>query len=149
MLSKVQVGGVGVLFLSTVINKIDKKGRVSFPAHFRSALKDSQLTAIVLYRSLKGAYLEGCPVEVFERRCQQIDSHGMDAESAFLFAESQLIHFDPEGRFSLPKHLLEYAHIEDHIAFVGRGRTFEVWQPSTFEAYHETMRQALLKHGGQ
>jgi MraZ protein len=138
-----------VLFLSTVVHKIDKKGRVSFPAHFRSSLKDSQLLAIVVYRSLKGAYLEGCPVEVFERRCQHNDVNGLDAESAFLFAEAQLVHFDSEGRLSLPKILLDYAGIHDQMTFVGRGRTFEVWQPEAFEKSHEKMRQILLQQSGE
>lgn len=136
-----------MLFLSTVINNIDKKGRVSFPAHFRSALKDSQLSAVVLFSSLKGSYLEGCPLEVFERRCQGVDESGLDLESAFLFAESQLVHFDPEGRLSLPKNLLDHAQIANQVAFVGRGRTFEVWNPQAFAVYHEEMRRQLLGKG--
>jgi MraZ protein len=129
-----------------VTNNIDKKGRVSFPAHFRSALKDSQLSAVILFGSLKGKYLEGCPIEVFEKRCQEADTHGLDLESAFLFAESQLVHFDTEGRLSIPKALLEHAALKDQVVFVGRGRTFEVWNPQGFAQCHEEMRRQLRVH---
>lgn len=147
VLGQAHARGSVVLFLSTITNNMDKKGRVSFPAHFRASLKDSQLPAVVLFGSLKGGYLEGCPVEVFERRCQLTDESGLDPESAFLFAESQLIHFDTEGRLSLPKNLLDHAGISDQITFVGRGRTFEVWNPQAFTAYHEAMRSQILGKG--
>lgn len=141
-------GGSRVLFLSTVTNNMDKKGRVSFPAHFRSALKDSQMPAVVLFASLKGAYLEGCPVEVFEKRCQAQDDSGLDLETTFLFAESQLVHFDTEGRLSLPKGLLDHAQIINQVSFVGRGRSFEVWNPDAFTVYHAEMRRQLLGKDG-
>ena len=55
------------LFLSTFLNKIDKKGRVSVPATFRSALSNQHFQGIVLYPSLKHPSIEGSGMDRFEK----------------------------------------------------------------------------------
>ena len=50
-------GRAVALFLSTFVNAIDRKGRVSVPAPFRAALGSQN--AIVVFRSYKAAALEG------------------------------------------------------------------------------------------
>ena len=47
------------LFLSTTINKLDKKGRISLPANFRAVLNDKQAQSIVLFKSPVHECLEG------------------------------------------------------------------------------------------
>jgi len=47
------------LFLSTFVNKVDRKGRVSVPASFRAALAGQSFAGIVVYRSFKNSAIEG------------------------------------------------------------------------------------------
>ena len=47
------------LFVSTFINKIDKKGRVSLPSIFRSALPKNHSNEIILLKSLRKKTIEG------------------------------------------------------------------------------------------
>jgi MraZ protein len=50
------------LFVSTFTNKIDKKGRVSLPSLFRSALPKNYKNEIILLKSLKNKSIEGLSV---------------------------------------------------------------------------------------
>ena len=48
------------LFVSHFVNKIDKKGRISFKSSFRNALPKNNRNEIILYKSLKNKSIEGC-----------------------------------------------------------------------------------------
>ena len=50
------------LFVSTFINKIDKKGRVSLPSIFRAALPKDHKNEIILLKSLRNEAIEGLSV---------------------------------------------------------------------------------------
>lgn len=136
------------LFLSTTVNKIDKKGRVSVPAAFRSALQAQEFSGVVLFRSLNQSILEGCSYNRMVQLSQHYDSLSFERGTqndyqSLIFAEAQLLGFDAEGRISIPQSLLEHAGIVDQIAFVGRGTTFELWNPDKFHVQHEALRQKL------
>ncbi|MBM3468634.1 MAG: division/cell wall cluster transcriptional repressor MraZ [Alphaproteobacteria bacterium] len=148
------------LFLSTFINKIDKKGRVSVPASFRTTLSvgqanssdESSFSGIVVFRSLKHPALEGCSVERMQRLSKSIDSLDMfsDAQDdlvAAIFADSQLLTFDSEGRVSIPEDFLKFAGLVDQVAFVGRGATFQLWDPIVFQKVQEDARARLKREG--
>jgi len=144
-------GGIMALFLSTTINKIDKKGRVSVPAPFRSTLQAQEFSGVVLFRSLNHSILEGCSYDRMLQLSQHYDSLSFERGEqndyqSLIFAEAQLLSFDAEGRISIPQNLLDHAGIVDQIAFVGRGTTFELWNPDKFQAHHETLRQKLQQH---
>ena len=51
------------LFVSHFVNKIDKKGRISFPSLFRNALPKANKNEIILYKSLKHNSVEGCSAQ--------------------------------------------------------------------------------------
>ena len=48
------------LFLSTFINKVDQKGRISVPAPYRAALKGQSFKGVVAFRSYRAAVIEAC-----------------------------------------------------------------------------------------
>lgn len=137
-----------VLFLSTYINKIDKKGRVSVPSSFRSLLISSGLNSIILYRSFHCPALEGCGFDFLERINQKVDSltwFSDDYEDlkSTIFADSFELSFDGEGRIILPESLINYAQLKNQTAFVGRGSNFQVWDPVLFNEYQEQARHRL------
>ncbi len=133
------------LFLSTFVNKIDKKGRVSVPASFRSALAGADWSGTILYRSHVVPALVGADLAYMERYSEQFDElMSMDdpeqALAARILADSRQIPFDPEGRIVIPQDLLEHAGVTTEVAFVGRGKTFQVWEP---EAYRQQEAQVM------
>ncbi len=136
------------LFLSTFINKLDKKGRVSVPASFRLALSGQSFQGIVAFRSYKLPSIEGMGIDRMQRLSESVDqldlfSETQDDLTATIFADAQLLALDGDGRVVIPHLLLEHAHIKDAIAFVGRGATFQLWEPKHFEAYQKEARQRV------
>lgn len=142
------------LFLSTTINNIDKKGRVSVPASFRSALQLPDFSGVVLFRSLYDPILEGCSYGRMVQLSQHYDKLSFEIttpnnDQSIIFAEAQLLSFDAEGRISIPQDLRDYAGITNQIAFVGRGATFELWNPEAVQAHHEALRTKIRQRGNR
>jgi MraZ protein len=139
------------LFLSTFINKIDSKGRVSVPASFRSALNGQSGNGIVAYRSIKFAALEAAGSDRFEELAARLDTLAefSDARDALqsIMADAHQLALDPEGRIMLPQHLVAHAGIGATVAFVGLGRTFQLWNPEAFQRHQEEMRDRARQRG--
>jgi MraZ protein len=134
------------LFLSTFVNKVDRKGRVSVPAPFRTALADQSFPGIVLFPAVNSRALEGSGIDRMEdlyARIEQLPefSEHRDAISA-IFADAQQLPFDSEGRIMLPPEFCEHAGIvlEAGAAFVGNGKTFQIWEPARFEGHQHERR---------
>ena len=128
------------LFLSTYINKVDKKGRVSVPANFRAALQKEDFQGIVSYGSFVNECIESCGMERMARLSESIDSldpysEERDAFAATILGGSFQLPFDREGRIILPESLMKEAGITEQAVFVGKGATFEIWSPEKFDSY--------------
>jgi MraZ protein len=136
------------LFLSTFMNRLDKKGRVSVPAPFRLALSGQAFQGVVVFRSYKSSAIEGMGMNRMERLSQSVDQLDMfsdvqDDFAATIFADSHMLAFDGDGRIVLPELLIKHAQIENNVAFVGRGATFQIWNGEAFEAHQEKARQRI------
>jgi MraZ protein len=133
------------LFLSTYYNKVDRKGRVSVPATFRSTLATHRHPNIViLFPSLKAAAIEGSGsdyMEDLESRLATLDQLSDEYDDlSLMFADSHQLAIDGEGRIILPEPLKEHAEITDEVAFVGRGSMFQVWQPALYAEHRDASR---------
>ena len=122
------------LFLSTHTNRIDGKGRVSFPAPFRTAVESRKSLGLVIFRSLTDPAIEGMTVERLQQMASALESlPPFASERAYsetaIFAAAQALVYDGEGRCSLPKALLDQVGIGAEVAFLGRGATFQIWEP--------------------
>src|ERR1700688_80633 len=62
------------LFLSTYVNKVDRKGRVSVPASFRAAVTGQSFAGIVTFRSFKTAAIEGSGIDRIEEMSARLDA---------------------------------------------------------------------------
>lgn len=148
------------LFLSTYQNRIDKKGRISVPAPFRAVLAKEDFPGIIAYSSFVNPSIEACGMARVQRLSESIDaldpfSAERDAFATSILGGSVQLAFDSEGRVMLPEELLETAEISDAAAFVGKGETFEIWNPKHLADYAakardlaKTKRATLQLKGG-
>ena len=145
-------------FLSTYVNKVDKKGRVSVPAPYRAELKGEPFQGLIVFRSI---HIDGLEAfgrstldELISRRQAQHMESG-DFEKTLLGApvedpvETILgmvrpLPFDGEGRITLTPELMAIAGITDYASFVGRGSRIQIWAPDRFEA-HEAQAVERLR----
>lgn len=128
------------LFTDTVVNKVDRKGRVSVPAAFRNELAAQNLHSIAVYPSLNGsASLTGCGEDVLRqwsdtyRADDPFDTDSTDKRMT-LFGAIKRLPLDADGRVLLPEELLAHAGITTHAAFVGMGHEFQIWDPAALDA---------------
>ena len=134
------------MFLSSYENKIDKKGRVSVPATFRSHLNSMGYNGFISYPSFNHTALEACSQDRIEKLSKTIDSLNPFEEKRDFFAtsilsESTNLQFDSEGRISLTSKLLKHTKIKNSMLFVGQGQTFQIWEPTTFEKFKVTAKK--------
>ena len=128
------------MFLSTYENKLDKKGRVSVPASFRSHLSNLGYNGIVCYPSFTNQCIEAWPQDRIEKISNAIDALNPFEEKKDFFATSILsesinLQFDSEGRILFTEKLLNHAKIKNNMLFVGQGKTFQIWNPTLFEKF--------------
>jgi MraZ protein len=139
------------LFLSTFVNKVDRKGRVSVPATFRAAVADQSFPGIVVFPSFKYDALDASGIKRMEEmsaRQNTIDEFSDEHENlGMLFADAQALPFDPEGRIILPGNLAEHAHITENAAFVGLGKSFQIWEPTRFSEHQAMLRERARRQG--
>ena len=139
------------MFLSSFENKIDKKGRVSVPATFRSHLSSVGYNGFVSYPSFNHSALEACSQDRIEKLSSTIDSLNPFEEKRDYFAtsvlsESESHQFDTEGRVSISEKLLDHAKIKNNVLFVGLGRTFQIWEPTHFEKFKLLARKKAFQN---
>ena len=139
------------MFLSTYENNIDKKGRVSVPATFRSHLSSLGYNGFISYPSFNHSALEACSQDRIEKLSNTIDSLNPFEEKRDYFATSILsesvnLQFDTEGRVSLTEKLLKHANINNNVLFVGLGKTFQIWEPKIFEKFKVVARKKAYQN---
>lgn len=136
------------LFLDTITNKVDAKGRVSLPSDYRAIVKELS-TEIVCYRSLTAPCIEGCTEELLEKLATDIEnstdffSETQDDLTNLIFGDAKRFTFDSTGRIVLTEKLLKHAEIKDNAVFVGKGRKFQIWSEENWAKEEARIREKI------
>lgn len=138
------------LFMDTINNKVDAKGRVSLPADYRSIVKDAG-SEIVCYRSLSAPCIEGCLEDLLDKLATEMEnsldffSETQDDLTNLVFGDAKRYPFDSTGRVMLAEKLLKHANITNQAVFVGKGRKFQIWNPENWSKEEDRIRTEALK----
>ncbi len=140
------------LFLSTTVNRIDAKGRISVPGSFRAVLEGQTFAGVVLMKSPIHAALEGFSPTMMDDIAARLDqfplfSEEQDNLAAATLAECVALTFDGQGRIGLPPELAAYANLKDEVAFVGLGRKFQMWNPKDWAKRRDAATKAVKTQG--
>ncbi len=139
------------LFMDTITNKVDAKGRVSLPSDYRAIVKELS-TEIVCYRSLSAPCIEGCLEDTLDKLATEIEnstdffSETQDNLTNLIFGDAKRFPFDSTGRIVLTDKLLQHAGITDSAVFVGKGRKFQIWNPENWAKEEARIRAEVLKN---
>tara|TARA_B100000963_G_scaffold279731_1_gene248194 strand:+ start:174 stop:623 length:450 start_codon:yes stop_codon:yes gene_type:complete len=134
------------MFISTYENKLDKKGRVSVPASYRSHLSSLGYNGVICYPSFTNSSIEFCPQNRLQKIIDTIDTlnpfeENRDIFSTSILANSFQLNFDSEGRVTLADKLLSHSGISEKVLFVGQGKTFQMWEPTAFKKFSDDARK--------
>lgn len=140
------------MFIGTFENKVDRKGRVSVPATFRSALQGQAFHGIIAFRSYRAQAIEACGMDFMQKLNDSVsnldlfsDTH--DDLATTIFADSHSLALDGDGRVMMPAELAEHAGITDKAAFVGKGPIFQIWEPGHLQAHKDEARERARSQG--
>ncbi len=131
------------VFLSSYLNGVDKKGRVSVPASFRHEMVAHSRQQVVVYAApdagSNGGYLYGWAYDDFIKLAEKIQqlpalSPVRQRLARAILAAARPLNFDDAGRIMLPDNLMKVAGLEGEIMFAGQGEYFTIWNPARYEA---------------
>ena len=140
------------LFLSTFETKIDKKGRISIPARYRSLLEKSD-EELILFSTPESNYIQGCGNNYIRRlwetnlELDQISNEALYIQD--ILSDSNHAKIDAEGRILLSERLIEIAKLTSTVLFAGRGETFQIWDPINFNIVKEERSKKAILAGPQ
>jgi MraZ protein len=126
-------------FVSTHVQRLDAKGRVSVPASFRAVLVRDGFDGLYCYPALDRPALDaggnGLLTEI-EALIAGFPPYSEQREqfSLALYGTSQTLKIDGEGRVVLTDALKAHAGIGSTAMFVGLGHKFRIWEPGRFRA---------------
>ena len=123
------------MFLGEYKTSFTGQGRVVLPKKFRSELGSGK--TVILSRGFEGC-IWGFDTKAWEKEAEkQLEISSADQEARnlrrYLFSAAESVDLDDQGRFVIPKVLLEYAGLtreekgNDGVIMIGAGDHFEVW----------------------
>jgi len=137
-------------FLSSAVNRIDAKGRVSVPSHFRAVLAKRGFSELYGLRALEAPAIDcGGPdlLDLYEKRIALEDPFLQTADdmSLFVHGDGAFLKPDPEGRIAVTEFIRSHTGITDEVAFVGRGLFFQIWEPMQLRDHAQVARERLIQ----
>ena len=140
-------------YLSNAVNRIDQKGRVSVPAHFRAVLAKRSEGDLYALRALDIPALDVGGLDLLDRYEARIAREDPFAQAAddmsfFCHGDGAFLKLDGDGRITVTDFMREHTGIGTEVAFVGRGQFFQMWEPARFHAYREEARARLSRSRG-
>lgn len=137
-------------FLSSAVNRIDAKGRVSVPAHFRAVVIKRGYQELYALKALDRPALDVGGLDLLDRYEARIAMEDpflqtADDMSYFVHGDSDFLKLDQDGRITVTDFIRDHTGISGEVAFVGRGTFFQMWEPSRLAAYGAQVRERLLK----
>ncbi|MET3660825.1 division/cell wall cluster transcriptional repressor MraZ [Aquamicrobium ahrensii] len=136
-------------FLSSSVNRIDAKGRVSVPAHFRSVVQKRGYLELYALRCLDQPAMDVGGLDLLDRYEQRIAQEdpfqqAADDMSFFCHGDGSFLKLDQDGRITVTDFIREHTGIGQEVAFVGRGQFFQIWEPDRLAGHGAKVRERLL-----
>jgi MraZ protein len=140
-------------FLSTFVNRVDAKGRISVPARFREILEAQGSRTIFARASTAGPSIMVGGADFMASTFEMINQHDPTSELRDDFAFALLgdaveLSLDSEGRVAFPEKLMRHAGLTDAAGFIGLGDHFQVWEPQALEVRTLKARRSEKENRG-
>ena len=118
---------------------LDAKGRMAMPARYRDLLADKYAGRLVATVDFAGKCLLLYPIDEWEVIQQKVESLSSFDEASrrvqrMLIGHAHDLEMDGSGRILLPQILRGRAALDKHVALVGQGMKFEIWNEDTWNA---------------
>ncbi|MBK3516467.1 division/cell wall cluster transcriptional repressor MraZ [Carboxylicivirga marina] len=126
-------------FIGDFACKPDAKGRVVLPSLFKKEMSDKGQTAFVVRKNLFDNCLDLIPQSEWQKEVQLIESKLSSFRQKdqrlkrALFRSTAEVNLDGNGRFLVPKRLMEMIAINSEVVLLGVGEKIEMWSKQQLE----------------
>ncbi|MBI2641085.1 division/cell wall cluster transcriptional repressor MraZ [Candidatus Roizmanbacteria bacterium] len=132
-----------MLFLGEYRVNFTGHARIIIPKKIREALGKAK--AFTLTKGFDQC-LSGFRNEDWEKAAKELISPSpLEMQKAemkrHLFSSAIVVEIDGQGRFVIPKTLLDYADLDKKAVIIGVGDHFEVWQPEKWDMYQKRLNK--------
>ena len=126
-------------FTSEYESKLDTKGRIVLPAKIKAQLPSGEGDELVIRRGFELCLII-YPMVEFKKVFSKISGLSEFNEEyrklqRNFFSGTATVELDSNGRFVIPKNMLNYAQLEKDLILIGMGNKVEVWNPSIYEKH--------------
>lgn len=117
-------------------------GRIVLPKKIRELIKGNIFILTKGFDLCLAGYDKG---EWEEKARELVDVSLLEEENLkrrrFIFSSTSYIEVDEQGRFVIPKTLLEHASLKNEVVIIGVGDHFEIWEKEAWRKYQEGLKQ--------
>jgi len=121
---------------------IDEKGRTALPASFRETLEKENEDSEhwVITKGMEQSILI-YPIKIWQQLLEYLSqklSYKNEIDRSFLryfIFPAKEINIDKQGRFVVPKNLIDHSKISKNVVFLGALNKIEMWSEDYWEGY--------------
>jgi len=122
------------VFFGTFQHAIDEKGRLTLPSKWREKIESK----VAITRGLDDC-LFILPESRFLAIAEKVDAQGFESADArewgrYLFAKSEMLDVDKQGRILVPQDLRAEFGMNGEVTLVGVYSRIELWNPPKYQA---------------
>ena len=116
--------------------KLDAKGRLVLPARLKAVLPEASKKSIIIRKGFEPNLII-YSLHEFQNIYTRISSlNEFSSEQRKLkrklFSSISQVDLDSNGRFLLPKGMIQHCNINKDVILVGMGNVIELWSPSNY-----------------
>ncbi len=131
-------------FLGTYEPKLLAGGQLALPAKIRRVLNDDNLILSTGFdKCIFGFSPEGWEKIIqagFDRPVFTADGRIIRRQ---IFSAAEEVEMDPQGRFSVPANLREFADLSQDIVVIGAGDHFEIWNKANWTQMRDKLKETV------
>jgi len=130
-----------MVFFGDYLVSFSAPGRVVLPKKLRELLKGN---VFILAKGFNFC-LAGFDKDAWEEKAKELvnvsllESENLE-KRRFLFSSTVYLEIDDQGRFVIPKNMLDFSSLKNKVQIIGVGDHFEIWNPENWVKYSKSTK---------
>lgn len=128
-----------ITFIGDFVCKPDAKGRIVLPSLFKRIMSEANQSSFVVRKDLFDNCLVLIPQDEWQKEVQILESRLSNFRQddkrlkRALYRSTAELSLDGNGRFLVPKRLMEMIGVDGEVVLLGVGSKVELWSKQQFE----------------